>query len=200
MFDTDKTKTAGAMLFAGGSQFLVSMIIAEAVYPNYNVSANYISDLGVWGQMSAVIFNPSIILSGLLTLASAFFIQKAFRKCGFSAILALSGIGPLLVGFFPENTILVDGVPVIHSLAAFIAFIFGGLAAVTSYRVTISPFKYFSVALGTFSILAFILFIATITSGSLGLGAGGMERMIAYPNLLWAICFGGYLMAISSQK
>ncbi len=200
MFEADKAKNAGALLFVGGAQFVVCMIIAEAVYPDYSISANYISDLGVWGQMSAVIFNPSIILSGLLTLVSAFFIQKTFRKRGFSATLALSGVGPLLVGFFPENTVLINGVPLVHSLAAFIAFIFGGLAAITSYRVTISPFKYFSIVLGTFSISAFILFIATITSGSLGLGAGGMERMIAYPNLLWAICFGGYLMATSGQK
>ncbi|MCX9076244.1 MAG: hypothetical protein OIN88_16610 [Candidatus Methanoperedens sp.] len=29
----------------------------------------------------------------------------------------------------------------------------------------------------------------------LGLGPGGMERMIAYPVLLWGTGFGGYLMS-----
>ncbi len=200
LFNTSTAKTAGALLFAGGSQFLMSMLIAEAVYPSYSVSANFISDLGVWGKMSAPIFNTSIVISGLLTLGAAYLIQKTFRKRGFSAIVALSGTGPLLVGFFPENTILVNVVPVIHSLAALIAFIFGGLAAITSYRLTISPFKYFSVALGVVAIVALVLFLGTINSGSLGVGAGGLERMIAYPTLLWEICFGGYLMATSEQK
>jgi len=199
LFNTSNAKTAGALLFAGGTQFVVSMIIAEAVYPNYSVSANFISDLGVWGKMSAPVFNTSIVISGLLTLGAAFFIQKAFRKRGFSAIVALSGAGPLVVGFFPENTVLVNGIPVIHSLAALIAFIFGGLAAITSYCLTISPFKYFSAALGAISIIALVLFPGTINYGSLGLGAGGMERMIVYPTLLWVICFGGYLMAISEH-
>jgi hypothetical protein len=41
--------------------------------------------------------------------------------------------------------------------------------------------------------------VATVLYGShvyLGLGAGGMERMVVYPVLLWSIGFGGYLMAI----
>jgi hypothetical protein len=29
----------------------------------------------------------------------------------------------------------------------------------------------------------------------LGLGAGGMERMIVYPALMWLAGFGGYLVA-----
>jgi hypothetical protein len=29
----------------------------------------------------------------------------------------------------------------------------------------------------------------------LGLGAGGMERMIFYPAMFWAIGFGAYLLA-----
>jgi hypothetical membrane protein len=81
------------------------------MYPDYGVSANYISDLGVWGQLSAHIFNPSVILSGLLTIGGAFFILIAFRMRGFTLIIALSGLSGLLVGFFPENIVLVNGFP-----------------------------------------------------------------------------------------
>jgi hypothetical membrane protein len=28
----------------------------------------------------------------------------------------------------------------------------------------------------------------------LGLGIGGMERMIVYPTLIWTVAFGGYLI------
>jgi hypothetical membrane protein len=193
-------KKAGILISAGGAQFAVFMIVAEAVFPNYSVSANYISDLGVWGKPSAAIFNPSIILFGLLVLSGAYFVQKTFKRRGFSSVLALSGLGALLVGFFPENTIVVNGVPVIHAIGALISFISGGLAAIASYRVTNSPLRYFSAVLGAASLLALVLFASTGSSGYLGIGVGGMERMIVYPTLAWTICFGGYLMASQEKK
>jgi hypothetical membrane protein len=164
------------------------------------VSANYISDLGVWGQPSAAFFNPSIALFGLLVMAGAYALQNTFGRRWFSVIVALSGGGALLVGFFPENTLVVGGVPVIHTIAALMSFIFGGLGAIVSYRVTKVPIKFFSVVLGVASLLALVLFISTRDSGFLGLSVGGLERMIVYPTLIWTICFGGYLMASSGQK
>ena len=134
--DSNNKTIAGALLFVGGLQFTVAMIIAEAVYPNYSVSGNYISDLGVWNKPSASIFNPSIILLGLAILVSAYFIQREFKKGAITSFFVLAGLGPLLVGIFPENTILVNGVPVLHSIAAIISFIFGGIAAITSYKIT----------------------------------------------------------------
>jgi hypothetical membrane protein len=190
----------GAFLFLASAQFAVFMTIAEAVYPNYSVSANYISDLGVWGHRSAIIFNTSIIISGLLTIAGSLFLQKAFRKRRFSVIIALSGLGALLVGFFPENTVLVNGIPVVHSVAALMAFIFGGLAAIASYHVTTPPFKFFSLILGASSFLALVLFLTTPSIGFLGLGAGGMERMIVYPSIIWTIGFAGYMMARQGEN
>lgn len=200
MLNAENGRKAGALLFVGGAQFAVFMIIAEAVYPGYSVSANYISDLGVWGQPSAAFFNSSIVLFGLLVMAGAYALQNTFGRRWFSVIVALSGGGTLLVGFFPENTLVVGGVPVIHTIAALMSFIFGGLGAIVSYRVTKVPIKFFSVVLGVASLLALVLFISTRDSGFLGLGVGGLERMIVYPTLLWTICFGGYLMASSGQK
>jgi hypothetical membrane protein len=197
---SDNGKRAGALLFVGGAQFAVLIIVAEAVYPGYSVSANFISDLGVWGQSSAAFFNPFIIVFGLLVMTGAYFLQRTFRKRGLSVIVALSGLGALLVGFFPENTLVVSSVPVIHTIAALMSFIFGGLGAIISYRVTKAPLRYFSVVLGVASLLALVLFISTRDSGYLGLGVGGLERMIVYPTLIWTICFGGYLMASSEEK
>jgi hypothetical protein len=65
-----------------------------------------------------------------------------------------------------------------------------------SYKLQKPPFSYFSVILGVVMLLALVLF----ASGTfLGLGKGGMERMIAYPALLWAIGFGGHLISYSSD-
>jgi len=46
--------------------------------------------------------------------------------------------------------------------------------------------------LGAMSLVALVLFASGIY---LGLGKGGMERMIAYPALLWMVGFGGHLMS-----
>ena len=191
--DSNNKTIAGSLLFVGGLQFIVAMIVAEAVYPNYSVSANYISDLGVWNKPSATIFNPSIILFGLTILVSAYFIQREFRRGAITGFFVLAGLGPIGVGIFPENTFLVNGVPVFHSIAAIVSFIFGGIAAITSYKITQRPFRYFSVILGIASLFALFLFGAT-GPGYLGIGVGGMERMIVYPNLIWTIGLGANLL------
>ena len=198
MVSNNKT-IAGALLFVGGLQFIVAMIVAEAVYPNYSVSANYISDLGVWNKPSATIFNPSIILFGLTILVSAYFIQREFRRGAITGFFVLAGLGPIGVGIFPENTILVHGVPVIHSVAAIISFVFGGIAAISSYKITMGPFRYFSVILGVATLFALLLF-ATTRPEYLGIGVGGMERMIVYPTLVWTISMGANLLPSSNKE
>jgi len=54
--------------------------------------------------------------------------------------------------------------------------------------------------LGLFSLTALFLLVFTRDYGWLGLGAGGMERMIAYPMCLWMIGFGGYLIGNDGKE
>ncbi len=54
--------------------------------------------------------------------------------------------------------------------------------------------------LGAATLTATVLFVTTRDYGYLGLGVGGMERMMAYPTLLWIIGLGGYLLGASSEK
>ena len=100
--DSSNKKIAGALLFVGGSQFTVGMIVAEAVYKNYSVSENYVSDLGVWGKPSATIFNPSVFLLGLTILISAYFIQREFRMGAITGFFVLAGLGPLGLEYFQK--------------------------------------------------------------------------------------------------
>jgi hypothetical membrane protein len=194
------SKISGTLFFVGGAQFIIALIIAEAIYPGYSVSANVISDLGVWGRPSAAIFNPSTMLFGLTVLASAYFINKQFGNRAFAVLVAISGAGSLGVGLFPENTFVVNGTPVLHSLSALLAFVVGGLTAVYAFKVVKAPFRYLSVILGVAALVAFVLFITTRDSGALGLGIGGMERMMAYPTLTWIIGFGGYLLGSATKN
>jgi hypothetical membrane protein len=179
---------AGALLFVGGAQFVVALIVAEAVYPSYSVSANFISDLGV--GPAASIFNSSIVILGLLGLAGAYFIQRSFRKMLVSILFFVASAGVAGVGVFPETFGL------IHSVVSLIAFLFSGSSAIAAATLQRPPLAYFSVILGVSALLALALFGARIF---LGLGPGGMERMIAYPVLLWLVGFGASLMTPLSQ-
>lgn len=184
----DNKRVAGALLFVGSVQFLLGLVITEALYPDYSVSENYISDLGVGA--TALIFNSSVFLLGLTVVVGAYFIQRAFDSRILSILLTLMGLGAMGVGLFPETA------GEIHGIASLITFLFGGLSAVVSYKLWKPPLSYASVLLGAMSLVALALFGS---STYLGLGKGGMERMIAHPALLWAVAFGSHLMGHSGR-
>lgn len=186
---------AGVALFAGTVQFSIGLILAEIYYPNYDVSTNAISDLGAnctptacfVSQPASTIFNSSVLLLGLAILVSAFFFHRAFRWKPATAIIVLSGIGAMGVGLFPETT------GVWHSIFTLIVFLFAGLSAVVNSRFQKPPMFYFSILLGLVTLVALLLRVGGVY---LGLGSGGMERIVVYPVLVWAIAFGGHLMAM----
>jgi hypothetical membrane protein len=182
-------KIAGSLLFIGAVLCVLGIIIAEALHPGYSTSENYISDLGV--GPSSLIFNSSLFLLGALTVCGAYFIQRASDFRLFSILAAITGIGAMGVGLFTEDA------GVVHAVFSFITFLFAGLSAIMSYKLQKPPFSYFSVILGVVVLLALVLFASDTF---LGLGKGGMERMIAYPALLWAIGFGGHLISYSSES
>ena len=190
---------AGVAIFLGAVQFSIGLILAEIYYPSYNVSTNYVSDLGatcptlqtcVINQPTSMIFNSSIVLLGLLILVGAYFLQRAFHWKPATAMIALAGIGALGVGLFPETT------GVWHSIFSLIVFLFAGLAALVTARFQKKPMFYFSVILGLLTLAALVLYVGGIY---LGLGAGGMERMVVYPVLVWSVGFGGHMMAIDER-
>jgi hypothetical membrane protein len=185
-------RVAGALLFVASSQFVLGLIVAEALYPGYSTSANYISDLGV--GPSAIYFNSSVFLMGLLMVIGACFLQRAFDYTVLTVLLVLSAIGAMGVGVFTEDF------GTIHTVVSLIAFLFGGLSAIFSaicsyvheFKLLKTPFSIIAVILGVMSLGALALFAGNIY---LGLGVGGMERMIVYPLLVWGAGFGGYLIA-----
>lgn len=179
---------SGALLFIGAAQFLFCLVIASALYPNYSISQNMISDLGVGS--TALLFNGSILLFGLVVVTGSYYAFRAFNDKVLSTFIALSGIGAIGVGLFPETLGL------IHFLAALVTFLFGALSAIAAYRLETTPLEEFSILLGVISLTALGL---SLSHNYLGLGPGGMERLIVYPVLLWVMGFGGYLMH-SSRK
>jgi hypothetical membrane protein len=181
-------KTAGALLFLGAAQFLICMMVAGALYPGYSISDNYISDLGI--GPSAPLFNLSIVALGALSVTAAYLLRGRSGAL-VPPLMALMGIGAAGVGIFPEN------VPVLHPLAALVAFGFGALLAIAASASLAAPFRHISLALGFAALAALCLFGLSGAGAEwllLGIGKGGMERMIAYPELAWAMGFGAYIM------
>jgi hypothetical membrane protein len=175
----------GSLLLLVGTMFVFGIMLAEFAYPGYNVSTNYISDLGVWSQPSAIIFNSMLILTGCLILVCAYLVQLLFKSRAFTTLVVLNGIGAIGVGIFNEEA------GSIHTFFSLVTFLFGGLAAIATSRFTKRPFSLISPVLGIVSLTALFLIALDV---DLGLGIGGMERMIAYPEAVWVICFGGYLL------
>ena len=68
-------KVAGALFFIAVTQFVLGLIVSEALFSGYSISGNYISDLGVGS--SSMIFNSSVFLMGLLLIVGAYFLQLA---------------------------------------------------------------------------------------------------------------------------
>ncbi|MDP2797335.1 MAG: DUF998 domain-containing protein [Methanoregula sp.] len=178
---------AGALMFIGTAWFLMEIIVSEALFPGYQVT-RMISDLGVGS--TATIYNSAIFGFGLLLVAAAYLLHTAGINRWFLLLLVLTGLGSAGVGIFPENIV----VP--HSICAITVFVCGGLCAILGYRVFRAPWSWFSPIPGVITLIAVVLPGANIYPGP---GAGGMERIIAYPLIIRAIGTGAYLMASESN-
>ena len=114
-------KIAGILFFIAASQFILGLIVAEALYPGYSISTNYISDLGI--GPSSTIFNVSIFLTGLLSIIGTYFLHRAFHHKVVTLLLTISALAAMCVGIFTENS------EPMHTVASFFVFLFGGLSA-----------------------------------------------------------------------
>ena len=203
---------AGVAIFAGAVQFSLALILSEIVYSTsgplntsgsgnttgyvYSVANNYVSDLGANCRTSCTavpsgyLFDASIAVLGLSIIVGGYFLQRGFHDRPATAMIVLAGIGALGVGLFPETT------GVWHSFFTLVVFLFAGLAALVTARLQKKPLFYFSIILGLFTLAALVLYIG---GDYLGLGPGGMERMVIYPVLVWSLGFGGHMMALDDS-
>lgn len=194
-------KVVGVLFFLGGATILMGIITAEIFYNAlYSISQNMISTLGasppphsVIREPSADIFDSAMVFSGIMIMTGAILLYKTHGK-ELAVLIGLMGFGAFGVGIFPAFH------PVAHPLSALLTFIAGGLAAVVSGRMTIPPFSYLSFVLGTISLFLLLagIFFAHLLVPILG--AGGVERWVAYPIMIWLIGFGSYLMSTTTVK
>lgn len=189
---------AGVLYSSAGFVLLMGIITAETKYPIFRhyTTRQEMSDLGgtrppqgLVTQPSAMIFDTTMIIAGVLLLAGAFALWRLYQDRVLTVVSALFGASTLGVGIFPGNTSP-------HPIFAMIAFVFSALTAVAVFRVTSAPFRFMSLSVGLLSLIALLV-------GELGdnspvaksIGMGGVERWVVFPIILWLAFFGGHLLA-----
>jgi hypothetical membrane protein len=199
---SNKYPFIGPILWLSSLQyFIIQLIVAKHwMMVHYSLGKNTISDLGntkcgVYGFNYVCsplhnLMNVSFIVLGVTMIAGSAFLYYKFKQgrlviIGFS-LMALAGLGTILVGSFPENT-----VRWFHIIGASLPFFYGNVGLIIlglSLKVS-NYFRVYSVISG---IIALVSLVLLITDHYLGLGPGGMERIVAYPQTVWLVMFGLY--------
>jgi hypothetical membrane protein len=193
---------AGVLYSSAGFVLLMGIITAETKYPLFRhyTTRQEISDLGgtsppqrLVTQPSAMIFDMTMLIAGMLLLAGAFALWRLYRHRVLTVVSTLFGAGTLGVGIFPGNTSP-------HPVVAMIAFVFSALTAIAVFKVTSAPFRFMSLSVGLLSLVAlFVGFLGSNSPVAKSIGLGGVERWVVFPMILWLAFFGGHLLA-SKQR
>ena len=189
-------KLSGILFFFAGSLALMGIITAETFYPSdYSTFKNEISDLGATRQPNSVSYEPSssifsgvMFFSGLMILTATFNVHKYFKKWSFTIPVILFGLGLVGVGVFPGN------IRPYHGMSSMLAFLSGGVTAIMTSKITIAPFKYIGILLGSIALTTWCIAVFLPSLLVPIIGIGGTERWVAYPLMLCLTGFGGYLM------
>ncbi|HEX8035222.1 MAG TPA: DUF998 domain-containing protein [Ktedonobacterales bacterium] len=199
----------GAIVLCATSVFFVAQIIAQLAWPGYSVSQYDVSALGVTqcGQYTNgsgglsfyacsplhMVMNAGFILVGAFTSAGIILTRSIWPRRRLTrvgvAFVAVSGLGGILAGLFPAN--LNFG---LHVLGALMNFLFAGsgiLLLGAGVRKRNGGLAAWSLMLGGIAIMGLILYNSQIF---LGLGPGGMERVLGFSPVVWAIGLGVALL------
>ena len=180
MAEENHYRYAAFMLLFGDIEFFIFLNIAGFLDKGYSISNNTISHLGI--DSLPYIFNIAIIVLGLSEIAASMLLKKYSRA--FLILLFTGGIGAMGVGMFNEHF------GHIHLLFALLAFLSPSILSFFAMMKNKNILGYEWALMGSISIAALILYISGIY---LGLGNGGMERMVMIPELIWVFQFAAVL-------
>lgn len=184
-------KIASALLLFGIIQWMLVIILAEGIQPNYISSIHYVSTLGT-GQ-TATFYNTSTVILGTCITVASILIRKFNSSRLFFVLFLITGLATIGVGVFPE-----DSRPM-HGFVTPIALIFCALSGMVSYKFQEKPSAYFCLILGVVSLVTGVWFIPylglSVESKTLFMGVfkGTLERIVIYTNLLWVLILGSQL-------
>jgi hypothetical membrane protein len=193
------TTLVAALFWISTVQFyIVQYITARAWREPFSLSQNYISDLGnrfctesVCSPMQ-LSMNISFVLLGLAIIIGALLFAYVYRANNGLVMgllcLAISGLGTMFVGLFPAD---VNGAA--HGTGAFASFFIGNVGLVIigiTFTGVAKALRALAIALGLIALIGLPFYQNNIY---FGIGVGGLERVIAYPQTIWMITFGTYV-------
>jgi len=192
----DSRQLAGTSFVVLAAGFMTVIMLAAAMVPGYDFRGAAISDLGTFPE-TALLFNTSLVLVGLLNLAGGYLFYRTHGKRWLFAVFAVAGVGAVGAGLFPLDT---GG---LHGLFALLAFLFFNVQALASATRFDGVMRALSVLAGGIG-LVFVVLMALGDAGNATafgpIGHGGTERMIVYPVMLWLVALGGYLLATGERS
>jgi hypothetical membrane protein len=185
------------------AHFAVQVAVAAAWARGYGWGGNTISDLG---NTRCARYSGRPVCSPLHLAMDVSFVVLGVTMCAGALVpgrqigagraasvgfgfLALAGAGTVVVGLFPENTI-----GALHQGGAALPFVLGNVGVVllgVSLRALPVGARGFTVLAGGAGLVGLPLFVSHTY---LGLGIGGMERVTAFPQDVWLIAAGVYLL------
>jgi hypothetical membrane protein len=171
------------------------IMLAAAMVPGYDFRGGAISDLGVFSE-TALLFNTSLVLVGLLNLAGGYLFYRTHGKRWLLAVFTLAGLGAVGAGLFPLDT---GGLHGLFALLAFLFFNVQALATATRLDGAMRALAILAGGMGLFFVVLMALGDAGNAAAFGPIGHGGTERMIVYPVMLWLVALGGYLLAKSEE-
>jgi hypothetical membrane protein len=197
-----KSRRWGGALWVGCLQFFVAEAIAAADFSGaYSFRRNYISDLGAVGCGAGcsplnALMNASFVLQGVLIVTGTAVVWALFPRGALSwlalGLVAASGLGVALVGLAPE-----DSAPGWHYLGAAENLLFCNVGAALFGVALLHEGQ--ARAAGRLSLAFGLIGLAGLAGLAVGhdfgLGAGGVERVAAYPFPLWIAGMGAWLIA-----
>ncbi|MFJ6351027.1 DUF998 domain-containing protein [Streptomyces sp. NPDC092046] len=203
--DRVRVRIGCAAWIVGVVQFFVVHVMTESAWARpYSWARNNISDLG--NAHCALqsepepryvcspehgLMNGSFVALGVLLVVGAVLTGGALWRRGRTAavarlLLAGAGAGFVLVGLAPAD---VD--ENLHVLGALLIMATGNIGLILAGSAlaerTPAPLRWGTGLLGAAAVTALGLFLS---HHYLGLGMGGMERVAAFPVLLWALAAG----------
>ncbi len=187
----------GLLLSIGAAQFLTMMMLLEAIAPGYSMHTASISDLGTIPE-TELLFGITLFALGIMNLVGGWFLFKSWGSKSLLSVFTLGSIGAVGAALIPLDS------PIgLHSLFALLAFLFLNLEAITvglRMRGSLRAISVIAGAIGIIFTIAMIFVDSGVLDPSGSIGHGGVERLIAYPALIWMVLFGGYLIARSELE
>ncbi len=177
----------GGLAWIACLQFFAAEGLAARAFDGYSYRFDYISDLGAaQGSPRDALMKASFLLQGALIAAG---VAGAWRELGAGfgkACLVLCAAGVFVVGAAPED--VAPGWHYLGAAANLAGCNLGALALGCARGAT--PVQRAGVLAGGLGLAACV---ALLLHADAGLGVGVVERLAAYPFLIWLAAFGAVL-------